>query len=162
MPRPCKFRRIGCGPIHNYFKPRGIPLFELEEVVLQLDELEAVRLADLDSLYHEKAALRMKISRQTFDRILSKAHSAIADAIINGKAIKIEGGNVMTSERTFQCLGCNHRWSLPYGTGRPEACPSCQSKNIHRAPEERGPRCGSGGKGAGKGGRCMRHGQKTT
>ncbi len=162
MPRPCKFRQIGCDPEHNYFKPRGIPLFELEEVVLQLDELEAVRLADVESLYHEEAALRMKISRQTFDRILSKAHSTIAEAIIKGKAIKIEGGNVMTNQRTFRCSDCNHSWPLAYGTGRPDACPSCQSKNIHRAPEERGHGCGAGGKRAGKGRRCMRHGQKTT
>lgn len=162
MPRPCKFRRIGCDPAHNYFKPRGIPLIELEEVVLQLDELEAVRLADLESLYHEEAALRMKISRQTFDRILSKAHATIADAIIKGKAIKIEGGNIMTDQRTFQCSDCEHRWSLPYGTGRPGVCPSCQSRDIHRVPEERGQGRGRSGKGAGKGGRCMRHGQRTT
>jgi predicted DNA-binding protein (UPF0251 family) len=161
MPRPCKFRRIGCDPAHNYFKPRGIPLFKLEEVVLQLDELEALRLADLESLYHEEAALRMNISRQTFDRILSKAHTIIADAVIKGKAIRIEGGNVMINQRTFQCSDCNHRWQLPYGTGRPDVCPACKSGNIHRAAEERG-RGLSGGKGAGKGGRCMRRGQKTT
>lgn len=91
MPRPCKCRRIGCDPTHTYFKPRGVPMTELEEVALKLDELEAIRLADIEAFYHEEAAKKMKVSRQTFDRILLKAHATIADAIVNGKAIKIEG-----------------------------------------------------------------------
>lgn len=158
MPRPHKCRHVGCDPTHTYFKPRGIPLTELETVILQLDELEAIRLADLETLYHEEAAERMKVSRQTFDRILLKAHTTVADAIINGKAIQIEGGNIMTDERKFQCLDCKHSWSIAYGTGRPESCPACQSKNFHRATEERGSQVNGVGRG-GKG-RCMRHGQK--
>ncbi|MDX9713800.1 MAG: DUF134 domain-containing protein [Dissulfurispiraceae bacterium] len=90
MPRPRKFRHIGCSPESEYFKPRGIPLTDLEEVTLSMDEFEAVRLADLERLYHEDAAGRMKISRQTFGRILEAAHKKIADALINGKALKIE------------------------------------------------------------------------
>lgn len=90
MPRPRKFRHIGCRPGSVYFKPRGIPLTELEEVILTMDEVETIRLADLEGLYQEKAAARMKISRQTFGRILETAHSKIADAVINSKALKIE------------------------------------------------------------------------
>lgn len=94
MPRPCKFRRVGCEPTEVFFKPRAVPLSLLEIVILQVDELEAMRLADLESLYHEEAAKKMNVSRQTFDRILLKAHATVADAVVNGKAIRIEGGNV--------------------------------------------------------------------
>lgn len=160
MPRPCKCRRIRCDPAYTYFKPRGIPVTELDEVILKLDELEAIRLADIESLYHEKAAKKMKVSRQTFDRILLKARAIIADAIVNGKAIKIEGGNIMGNERKFQCSDCSHTWALVYGTGKPDGCPGCKSKNIHRAAEERGPKRGQGGRSSEGKGHCMRNDQK--
>jgi len=90
MPRP-KCRRQICGiPDTNYFKPRGIPAVDLEEVLLELDEYEAVRLADYERLYQEEAAAQMNISRQTFGRILEAAHRKIADVLIHGKALKIE------------------------------------------------------------------------
>ena len=94
MPRPCRCRRIRCRPDTNYFKPRGIPLDALEEVNLTLDELEAIRLADLTELYQEDAAKKMNISRQTFGNIINSAHKKIADALLNAKALKIEGGTV--------------------------------------------------------------------
>lgn len=81
-------------PDTNYFKPMGIPVSLLEEVVLTLDEFEAVRLADYLHLYHEDGARNMNISRQTFGRIIGSAHKKIADVLINGKALKIEGGEV--------------------------------------------------------------------
>ena len=94
MTRPCRCRRIRCNPDSNYFKPRGIPLDMLEEINLTLDELEAVRLADLEGLYQEDAAKKMDISRQTFGNIVNSAHKKIANALLNGKALKIEGGPV--------------------------------------------------------------------
>ena len=94
MPRPCRCRRIRCHPDTNYFKPRGIPLDSLEEVNLTLDELEAVRLADLEELYQEDAAKKMNISRQTFGNIINSAHKKIADVLLNAKALKKEGGVV--------------------------------------------------------------------
>lgn len=94
MPRPCRCRRIRCKPDTNYFKPRGIPLDALEEVNLALDELEAIRLADLKELYQEDAAKKMNVSRQTFGNIINSAHKKIADALLNAKALKIEGGIV--------------------------------------------------------------------
>ena len=94
MPRPCRCRRIRCRPDTSYFKPRGIPLDSLEEVILALDELEAVRLADLEGLYQEDAARKMGISRQTFGNIVNSAHKKIADVLLNAKALKIEGGAV--------------------------------------------------------------------
>lgn len=86
-------------PGADYFKPRGIPLVELEEICLKLDELETLRLADYEGLYHEAAAQRMDISRATFGRILDEARHKVVEAIINGNALKIElnaqhnGGN---------------------------------------------------------------------
>jgi len=93
MSRPKKCRCIQCQPNANYFKPRGIPLTSLEEISLNLDELEALRLADYESLYHEEAAKQMNISRATFGRILDQARHKVAEAILGGKALKIEAPN---------------------------------------------------------------------
>jgi predicted DNA-binding protein (UPF0251 family) len=94
MTRPKCCRKIGCVPDVNYYKPKGIPSSLLEEVVLTLDEFEAIKLADLEGLYQEQAAAKMDISRQTFGRIIDSAHRKIADVLINGKALKIAGGEV--------------------------------------------------------------------
>jgi predicted DNA-binding protein (UPF0251 family) len=126
-------------PESNYFKPRGIPLSMLEEVILNVDEFEAIRLADLENLYQEQAAEKMKVSRPTFGRIIDSAHKKVAEALVKGKALKIEGGEFeMAAMRKFKCYDCQHSWELPYGTGRPENCPSCKNGNIHRAQENRG------------------------
>jgi predicted DNA-binding protein (UPF0251 family) len=139
MARPRNCRQVGLMPGSDYFKPRGIPLSMLEEVILTVDEFEAVRLADLDGLYQEQAAEKMKVSRQTFGRIIEAAHKKVAEALVKGKALKIEGGEFeMASMRKFRCSDCQHSWELPHGTGRPEGCPSCKSGNIHRAEEDRG------------------------
>ena len=108
MPRP-KCRRNICGiPDKNYFKPRGIPTVDLEEIILNLDEFEAIRLADYEQLYQEEAAVKMNISRQTFGRIIEAAHKKIADVLINGKALKIEGGEV-SIEETKPCCQVKER-----------------------------------------------------
>jgi predicted DNA-binding protein (UPF0251 family) len=87
MPRPKRCRRISSTPGSSYFKPRGIPLSELEEVVLSVDEFEAIRLADLEGLYQEPAAEKMSVSRQTFGRIIESAHQKVAEALVRGKAL---------------------------------------------------------------------------
>lgn len=94
MPRPVQPRTIEFVPRVVFFKPAGIPRVELEEVALTLDELEAVRLADLNGLYQETAAPKMDISRSAFARILESARKKIADALIHGKSLKLEGGPV--------------------------------------------------------------------
>jgi predicted DNA-binding protein (UPF0251 family) len=81
-------------PQANFYKPRGIPLAVLQHTTLTVDELEAIRLADLQGLYQEQAAEKMNISRQTFGRIIESAHKKIADALVNGKALSIQGGSV--------------------------------------------------------------------
>jgi uncharacterized protein len=133
MARPCKCRHITDKPGVTYFKPRAIPLTELEEVNLTLDEFEAIRLADFEGLYQEEAAVKMHISRQTFGNIVTAAHKKIADAIVNGKAVRIEGGTCKTgASRQFQCEACRHIWDIPCGTGRPEQCPKCHKNKIFR------------------------------
>lgn len=94
MTRPKYCRKIGCIPDINYYKPKGIPSSQLEEVILTLDEYESIKLADFEGLYQEDASLKMDISRQTFGRILDSAHRKIADVLIHGKALKISGGEV--------------------------------------------------------------------
>jgi len=146
---------VGFRPEVNYFKPAGIPLSGLEEINLAVDELEAIRLSDFLGLYQEEAAKKMNVSRQTFGNIINSAHKKVAEALLNAKAIKIEGGTVKMTERHFACYDCKHEWSLPYGSGRPQECLSCKSLNIHRAAQQRGWARGSRGTGLGRG-RCGR------
>jgi predicted DNA-binding protein (UPF0251 family) len=87
MARPKICRKIALNPTVTIFKPRGIPACDLAIVTLEMDELEAIRLADFKGLYHETAAEQMKISRTTFGRVLEQAHRKIADALLHGKAL---------------------------------------------------------------------------
>ncbi|MDD3178818.1 MAG: DUF134 domain-containing protein [Opitutaceae bacterium] len=89
MPRPPCPRRISHRPPADYFKPAGIPLYDLQEIELAADELEAVRLADDADLYNTEAAIRMGVSRQTFDRIVGRARRKIAAALVHGHALRI-------------------------------------------------------------------------
>ncbi|MCT4616971.1 MAG: DUF134 domain-containing protein [Candidatus Gracilibacteria bacterium] len=89
MSRPCKNRIVSSSPEVVYFKPAGIKKKFLEEVEIKLDEYEAFRLANIDELSMALGADKMGISAPTFNRILKKSSKKIADAIINGKAIKI-------------------------------------------------------------------------
>lgn len=87
-------RHVGCRPNVGFFKPAGVPAHALEVVTLTLDQVEALRLADLNGLYQEQAAVQMHISRQTFARIVEEARRRVADALIHGKALRLEGGAV--------------------------------------------------------------------
>jgi len=87
------------------FKPAGIPKTEFEEVVMTLDEFEAMRLAHVEGPYQENAAEQMGISRATFGRVLESAHAKISDVLVNGKALRIEGGPVFTGHYG---AGCKH------------------------------------------------------
>ena len=138
MARPQKDRIVAFNPHVSYFKPRGIPLLELDEIGLTVDGREAIRLADLQGMSHEEAGRLMGVSRATFGRIVQKARRAVADALINGKAINIEGGNyrLSDSERWFMCDKCGHKWIVPQGIGRPGGCPECDSDRFYRVSEK--------------------------
>jgi len=90
MPRPKRPRCLRFKPQVYYFKPRGIPLRSLEEIAVLPDELEALKLYEVDGLDQRQSAQKMAISQPTFARTLGEAHRKIAEAIIFGKAIKIE------------------------------------------------------------------------
>ena len=93
MTRPKKCRRIAFMPGVNYFKPAGIPMRFLDEVRLSFEETESIRLKDIEGLDQQQCAKMMNISRPTFQRVLGSARKKIAGALLNGKAIRIEGGN---------------------------------------------------------------------
>ncbi|MBU0930110.1 MAG: DUF134 domain-containing protein [Nanoarchaeota archaeon] len=93
MVRPRLCRRVRINPSVTYFKPCGILLKELEEIILSVDEYEAIRLKDLEGLEQEVCAKKMSISQPTFHRLVLSARKKIADAIINAKTIRIKGGN---------------------------------------------------------------------
>lgn len=136
MVRPKKNRIVEMNPDVSYFKPRGIPLRQLEEVVLTVDEREALRLADLEDLSHADGGERMGVSRATFGRILQKARQVVADALIHGKAIRVEGGTYTLAEQGhFVCVQCDHKFDQPLTEERPESCPSCDDPDIRRCPE---------------------------
>jgi uncharacterized protein len=99
MPRPCRRRRIRGRPDAFYFKPRGIRMVQLEESILKMDEFEAIRLKDFLGKDQEEACKEMEISQPTFHRLLEKGRKKIADAIVNGKAIKIERINEEKDEQ---------------------------------------------------------------
>ena len=156
MARPFKCRWVAEHPQGTVFKPAGVPLKTLDILTLQLDELEALRQANLLGKTQEESAQEMGVSHSTISRILANALLKVTDALVNRKALIIEGGPIIMAKRTFKCAACDHEWQVPFGTGRPENCPGCNSANIFRA--DSGPRgvCGNphgGGKnrGAGRG-----------
>ncbi len=139
MPRPMCCRRVGFMPDARYFKPMGMPGHMLDEIVLTVDEFEAVRLADYEGLYQEQAAEKMRISRPTFGRIVESAHRKIGEVLVKGKALRIEGGNIeMYDHRETQGA---------MGAGGFCICPKCNEKVPHKAgmpcKEERCRKCGS-------------------
>lgn len=131
--RPKCMRLVSEVPEVDYFKPRGIPLVELEVNELAVEEVESIRLVDFEGLEHEQAARKMAISRRTLTRELKSGRKKIADALLHGKAIEIKGGHfIAKGERLFKCVEGRHEWKESPGTGKPEKCPECGSINLHR------------------------------
>ncbi len=129
-------RRVSCLPKATYYKPREIPMCDLEIVNLSIEELEAIRLCDLLQVEQNEAADMMGISRKTFWNDLQRARQKVADALVNGKAIEISGGDYVSSGECkveFLCRGCEYRWESPCNAGRPDRCPKCGSTSIFRA-----------------------------
>jgi len=132
MGRIPKWRRVAFIPEITYFKPIGVALRALDKVRLSVEEAEAIRLKDLEGLDQQECAERMSISRPTFHRVLGAARSKLADALLNGKAIQIEGGNFEMAIRRFSCTN-GHEWNVPFEvmvTEPPRACPICNTLSI--------------------------------
>lgn len=138
MPRPRINRRISFEPDVTFFKPAGIMMKDLQESILTREELEAIKLIDYEKISQVKTAKKMEISQPTLSRLLNSARKKISDALINGKAIKIKGGNFkMVRPR-------GGRFRAPSGRGRGRmqgaksagpggncVCPKCGYKEKH-------------------------------
>lgn len=129
MARPTKFRRVEFFPENTYFMPRGKTKCQIEEIVLKLEELEAMRLKDIEKLNQEQCAERMKVSRQTFQNIIDSARQKVAIALTEGKAINISGGNYSTKHCKLKCLNCGEIYEMTYEQDR-NTCPKCGSNEI--------------------------------
>lgn len=127
MVRPRRRRRVRGRFATTFFKPAGVPKHNLEEVILSIDEIEAIRLSDFEGLYQADAAEKMGVSRQTLGNILKSARKKIADALINGKCIKLEGGIVEYHRNLFACQNCGKQFE---NDKFPTACPDCSGKDI--------------------------------
>lgn len=134
MARPTKCRRIETIPEVTSFRPCGKGN-NIDEVVLTLEELEAIRLKDKEGLEQKDCAVRMEISRPTFQRILTTAREKIAEALTEGKMIRFAGGNYQVALRHLKCRECCHSFSVPYGNGKRAKnmdCPNCGKKKVYR------------------------------
>ena len=153
MPRPKTPRTISKKPAITYFKPRAVPLPKLQEVVLLFEE----RLSDFKGLNQKESALKMKVSRPTFQRVLSSARFKVAKALSEGKAIKIKGGEFIMSPRGLgrgigrgQGMG-RGRMGGPFAAGPGGKCvctnPDCKEVVSHQAGvpcyQTKCPKCGS-------------------
>lgn len=128
MPRPKCCRQVGEAPEKICFRPEGIISSYLDEVLLTLDEYESLRLADLEGLYQEQAASRMNVSRQTFGRIVEAARRKVADVLVNGKTLRIEGGPVsIKAGETTQCPRCHNTLGL-LNSRDGTICPHCRKQ----------------------------------
>ena len=157
MPRCRKPRWVDFQPGVTFFKPRGVSVADLETVGLGLDELEALRLADTEGMEQIRAAKKMKISQSTFQRILTEAHKKVAEALVKGKAIKVEGGEVMMPRfgrgvgRGAGSGAGRGRMGGQFAAGPGGLCictnPECKNEVVHQAGvpcfQMKCPKCGS-------------------
>jgi len=127
--RPKKERIVKHPPIHSAFKPIGCRKNSLETVLLSLDEFEAIRLADLEGNEHSEAAEKMEISRSTFTRLIEKARKKIADFIVSGKLLTIEGGIIHFRANKYQCKSCAKIFPIDWNE-EDKKCPECGSENL--------------------------------
>jgi len=155
MARPRRIRRISFQPDVTYFKPAGIPMAHLKETVLSFDELEAIRLVDSEEIEQSEASEKMKISQPTLSRLLKEARKKLANAIINGQAIKIQGGNFKMAMPRGRGMGRGRGAGGRRFEGRGFAegpngncvCPKCGYKEPHQIGvpcyQKKCPKCGS-------------------
>ena len=129
MSRPKLSRSIVNPPVMEGFRPFGIPITDLEPVILLFEEYEALRLADYEGLKQVQSAERMNVSRPTFTRIYEKARRSIAKAFVEGKAIFIEGGNYHTESNWYRCESC---MKLNIANVEIISCNYCQSDSLRR------------------------------
>jgi len=131
-PRPKRIRRVSNPPIISGFKPYGGTPAKGPDgsVFLYFEEYEVLRLCDFEMLNHFEASVIMDISRPTFTRIYAKARAKIAEALVTGKQIIIEGGKVYFDSEWFVCLSCGCFFNQPEVREKPSECPLCGNRDI--------------------------------
>ncbi|SHH22861.1 DUF134 domain-containing protein [Tepidibacter thalassicus] len=127
MARPIKPRKISFVPKIRYFVPHGKR--EIEEIELKIEELEAMRLKDIENLSQEECAKKMNVSRQTFQLIIDEARKKVAMALTSGKAINIQGGNYTFNICRYKCIDCGKEFDRAYEKNI-TTCPECDSEKI--------------------------------
>lgn len=149
MPRPRLRRRVGYLPGVIYFKPSGAGMADINESILTVDEFETLRLKDFLQMDQEDAAKKMNISQPTFHRLLLSARKKVADAIVNGKAIRIKGGDYMVRPRRRMNPGGGRGLGGGFAMG-PEGeciCPKCETRMPHQIGQpcyqQKCPKCGT-------------------
>ena len=126
MSRPPKEKRIGCHPGRRVFRPAGVPMRKSETIQISLDEFEAIRLADVEGLRHEEAAVKMGTSRPTLTRILNSARKKVGTALTELRPLVVEGGNVMVEEiPEVTCCRCKFKSAESAGKPKDWNCPKC-------------------------------------
>jgi uncharacterized protein len=129
MSRPQKERMVHQPPLFTDFKPIGVRIDFLKKTSLSLDEYEAFRLADFIGLSHDDASNEMDISRSTFTRLIEKARKKIAQLIINGHVLNIDGGNIHFRKNIIKCNSCGHMFNINIDKSVSN-CPECNSSNL--------------------------------
>lgn len=133
MPRTKKCRKIEHPPIYDGYKPIGVSSSNLDSISLQLEEYEAIRLADYENLKQEDAAISMNVSRPTFTRIYNSARKKIAQSFIEGKTLLFKGGNINIDEKWYKCNKCCEIFRLTINCER--KCTTCNSSDIENLKE---------------------------
>ncbi len=144
MPRPVKLRQVDSIPTATFFKPAGVPMAQLETVTLAVEEVEAIRLKDEEGLHQEDCATQMRVSRATFHTILKSARQKIADALLNGKAIQVQGGVFALPGGRFRCRRDGSEWHLPPGPlpgVHSVSCPTCRGTAVQPVAVPHAPWC---------------------
>lgn len=129
MPRPQKKRSVHRPPLYSGFKPVGVGVRYLENLALTLDEFEAIRLADYEGKDHNESAGKMGISRSTFSRLVERARNKVAQFLIEGKYLQIDGGAVHFLGNVIRCEDCGYLLNLTLDL-EATRCPDCGSKNL--------------------------------
>lgn len=133
MPRPVKWRKVEFIPKETYFLPcshgKCSRFAEIGEIQLKVEELEAMRLKDIEGLNQEECAERMEISRQTFQNIIDEARKKVAQALIEGKAISVGGGHYTRNICRFRCRECGGESEFSYEQ-KQRVCKCCGSAEL--------------------------------
>lgn len=137
MPRPKKWRRVASIPNVKAFGPIDDNNNNNEIVIMNVEEFESIRLMDLEGLDQSECAQKMAIARTTFQRIYKDAKTKMADAMVNGKILKIEGGNYALNQCNIKCRNCGFVWNERYEEFNNQyKCPQCGYEDEHDCMED--------------------------